>query len=182
MPLPKLLFTILMLLCFYTPGIAQQTDPADLPKDTAVAAFATTSNTLDSVTVTAFNLQSRWQDAPVAMSVITPAQLQLLNNVSLVPVLNTCTGCTNGGALAGQLPLIYTRQPVALAFWRTQCKSVLERYPAFGCRRQYLFAVGRHQPGAIAGDHQRTCEQLVWCQYRRCGYFAFGQLCHAKNK
>ncbi len=61
-------------------------------EDTTVTAFSLTNHALDSVTVTAFNLQSRWQDAPVAMAVVTPRQLQLLNNVSLVPVLNTVPG------------------------------------------------------------------------------------------
>ena len=46
----------------------------------------------NNVTVTAFNLQSKWQDAPVAVAVINKAQLQLLNNISLVPILNTVPG------------------------------------------------------------------------------------------
>ncbi len=50
------------------------------------------TDSLNNVTVTAFNLQSKWQDAPVAVAVINKAQLQLLNNVSLVPILNTIPG------------------------------------------------------------------------------------------
>ena len=81
-----------LLLSFYNIALAQQKDAAPLHEDTTVTAFSLSNHALDSVTVTAFNLQSRWQDAPVAMSVITPRQLQLLNNVSLVPVLNTVPG------------------------------------------------------------------------------------------
>src|SRR5690349_482291 len=84
MPSQKLLLVIISL-SFYNLSIAQQTDT--IHTDTSLV-----NNMLDSVTVTAFNLQSGWQDAPVAMSVITPRQLQLLDNTSLVPVLNTVPG------------------------------------------------------------------------------------------
>ncbi len=49
-------------------------------------------NTLEDVTITAFSLQSRWEDAPAAVAVINRKQFQLLNNVSLVPVFNTIAG------------------------------------------------------------------------------------------
>jgi len=91
MSFQKLLF-ILIFLSFYNAIIAQQKDTTLLHEDTTVTAFSLTNHALDSVTVTAFNMQSRWEDAPVAMAVVTPRQLQLLNNVSLVPVLNTVPG------------------------------------------------------------------------------------------
>ena len=50
------------------------------------------ANSLQDVTVTAFSLQSKWQDAPAAIAVINQKQLQLLNNTSLVPILNTVAG------------------------------------------------------------------------------------------
>ncbi|TKK66412.1 TonB-dependent receptor [Ilyomonas limi] len=87
----KLLFVVLFF-PFYNWSIAQQKDTATVHEDTTVTAFSLASRTLDSVTVTAFNLQSSWQDAPAAIAVVTPQQLQLLNNVSLVPVLNTVPG------------------------------------------------------------------------------------------
>ncbi len=91
MPLRKILL-ICLSVSFYNVILAQQKDTTQLHEDTTVTAFSLANHALDSVTVTAFNLQSRWQDAPVAMSVVTPRQLQLLNNVSLVPVLNTVPG------------------------------------------------------------------------------------------
>src|SRR3954452_12953403 len=91
MPTLKILF-IAILLSFSNVILAQQQDTTLLQEDTSITAFSLANHALDSVTVTAFNLQSRWQDAPVAMSVVTPRQLQLLNNVSLVPVLNTVPG------------------------------------------------------------------------------------------
>ena len=68
---------------------AQTTDTANrsVQQDSA---FRT--NTLQDVKVSAFSLQSRWQDAPAAIAVINQNQLQLLNNVSLVPILNTVAG------------------------------------------------------------------------------------------
>src|SRR5207253_1560221 len=83
---------IVVFFSFYNCSIAQQKDTTVLHEDTTVTAFSLNNHALDSVTVTAFNLQSRWQDAPAAMSVITLRQLQLLNNTSLVPVLNTVPG------------------------------------------------------------------------------------------
>ena len=50
------------------------------------------SATLQDVTVTAFSMQSRWQQAPAAVSVINQKQLQLLSNTSLVPIFNTVAG------------------------------------------------------------------------------------------
>lgn len=50
------------------------------------------TDSLNNVMVTAFNLQSKWQDAPVAVAVINKSQLQLLNNISMVPILNTVPG------------------------------------------------------------------------------------------
>src|SRR4051794_23843602 len=91
MSLRSILFITIFLSC-YNVIIAQQKDSALLHEDTTVTAFSLANHALDSVTVTAFNLQRRWQDAPVAMAVVTPRQLQLLNNVSLVPVLNTVPG------------------------------------------------------------------------------------------
>ncbi len=67
---------------------AQNADTARL----SLNSDSTKTNTLHDVTVTAFSLQSRWQDAPAAVAVITQKQLQLLNNVSLVPVFNTVAG------------------------------------------------------------------------------------------
>src|SRR5690349_11599955 len=91
-----MLFRNILLIClfvsFYNVILAQQKDTTQVREDTTVTAFSLANHSLDSVTVTAFNLQRRWQDAPVAMSVITPRQLQLLNNTSLVPVLNTMPG------------------------------------------------------------------------------------------
>ncbi len=50
------------------------------------------STTLQEVTITAFSAQSRWQDAPAAIAVISNRQMQLLAPVSLVPVFNTVAG------------------------------------------------------------------------------------------
>jgi iron complex outermembrane receptor protein len=91
MPFSKILL-IFLFVSFNSIIFAQQKDTTKLHEDTTVTAFSLANHALDSVTVTAFNLQSRWQDAPVAMSVVTPRQLQLLNNTSLVPVLNTVPG------------------------------------------------------------------------------------------
>ncbi|HEY0299226.1 MAG TPA: TonB-dependent receptor, partial [Arachidicoccus sp.] len=49
-------------------------------------------HTLDSVRVTAFDLQTRREDAPAAISVVSKQQLQLLDNTSLVPIFNTIPG------------------------------------------------------------------------------------------
>src|SRR3954469_12432892 len=88
---PKILF-IIILLSFYNVILAQQQDTTLLQEDSTITAFSLANHALDSVTCTTFNLQSRWPAAPVAMAVVTPRQLQLLNNVSLVPVLNTVPG------------------------------------------------------------------------------------------
>ncbi len=77
---------LLQTVLLYSSVNAQNTDTASLSKDSIK------TNTLDNITVTAFSLQSKWQDAPAAVSVINQKQLQLLNNVSLVPVLNTIAG------------------------------------------------------------------------------------------
>lgn len=53
---------------------------------------ADSSFTLQGITVTAFSLQSRWQQAPAAVSVVTQKQLQLLGNTSLIPIFNTVAG------------------------------------------------------------------------------------------
>jgi iron complex outermembrane receptor protein len=83
---------IVFFFSFYCAGIAQQKDTEALHEDTIVTAFSLANHELDSVTVTAFSLQSRWQDAPAAVAVVTPKQLQLINNVSLVPGLNIVPG------------------------------------------------------------------------------------------
>lgn len=75
-----------MHLLFSFSSMAQNVETKGFVADT------TKKDTLENVTVTAFSLQSRWQDAPAAVSVINSKQLQLLNNVSLVPVLNTVAG------------------------------------------------------------------------------------------
>ena len=88
----KRLFFILILLqtflLFSFAVNAQNTDTAKLSarRDTAK------TNALEDVTVTAFSLQGKWQDAPAAIAVINQKQLQLLNNVSLVPIFNTIAG------------------------------------------------------------------------------------------
>ena len=79
-----LLFQVQLL--FFISAAAQKADTARL------SAHVAKKDTLENVTVTAFSLQSRWQDAPAAVAVINAKQLQLLNNVSLVPILNTITG------------------------------------------------------------------------------------------
>ncbi len=80
----------LLLIGFFFSNLcnAQDTDTARLSerKDSVKA------NKLDDVTVTAFSLQSKWQEAPAAIAVINQKQLQLLNNVSLVPIFNTVAG------------------------------------------------------------------------------------------
>ncbi len=68
-------------------SFAQTTD-SSLRVGNHDSAFAT----LQEVTITAFSLQSRWQQAPAAVSVINEKQLQLLSNTSLVPIFNTIAG------------------------------------------------------------------------------------------
>ncbi len=87
----KLFFILILLptfLLFVFATIAQKADTARLLS----TSDTTKTNTLEDVTVTAFSLQGKWQDAPAAISVINQKSLQLLNNVSLVPVFNTVAG------------------------------------------------------------------------------------------
>lgn len=51
-----------------------------------------TKDSLSEVTVTAFGLQKQWQFMPAAIALIDKKQLQLLNQPSLVPILNTVPG------------------------------------------------------------------------------------------
>ncbi len=77
----KLLF-LLSTILFYL-SVSAQTDSSKNLIDTA---------TLESVTVTAFGTQSKWEDAPAAVAVINQQQLQRFDNKTLVPVLNTIAG------------------------------------------------------------------------------------------
>lgn len=49
-------------------------------------------DSLSEVTVTAFGLKKQWQFMPAAIALINKKQLQLLNQSSLVPILNTVPG------------------------------------------------------------------------------------------
>lgn len=80
----KLSLIFLFFLLFALNSKAQQSDSA--------TAFNNDSTSLSNVTVTAFALQSKWKNAPAAIAVINKRDLQLLNNVSLVPVMNTVPG------------------------------------------------------------------------------------------
>ncbi|ANI89843.1 hypothetical protein A9P82_11425 [Arachidicoccus ginsenosidimutans] len=50
------------------------------------------THNLDTVQVTAFQLQTLREDAPAAIAVVSKQQLQLLDNTSLVPIFNTIPG------------------------------------------------------------------------------------------
>src|SRR6476620_4877254 len=128
MPLSKILF-IIIFLSFYNVILAQQKDSTILHEDTTVTAFSLTNHALDSVTVTAFNLQSRWQDAPVAMAVVTPRQLQLLNNVSLVPVLNTVPGVRMEERSPGSYRLSIRGSVLRSPFGERNVKIYLDEFP-----------------------------------------------------
>ncbi len=67
----------------YTSGLAQQIDTVAFLKDTAE---------LKEVSVTAFATNAKWKEVPAAISVISQQQLHVLDNASLVPVLNTVAG------------------------------------------------------------------------------------------
>ncbi|MDE1190683.1 MAG: TonB-dependent receptor plug domain-containing protein [Arachidicoccus sp.] len=54
--------------------------------------FTDSVHILDTVKVTAFDLQVHREDAPAAVSVINKQQLQLLDNTTLVPIFNTIPG------------------------------------------------------------------------------------------
>ncbi len=93
MPVSKRLSLLLLPALFSSIAIsAQHADTTS--RNPAIIHAATNTDTTDlgRVTVTAFSTQSRWQDVPAAVSVITQKQLQLLNVTSLVPILNTAPG------------------------------------------------------------------------------------------
>lgn len=80
----KRLYSFILFIIICSHLIAQQ-------KNTSTT-IINADSALKKVTVTAFSLQSKWQDAPAAVAVINKQQLQLLDNTSLVPILNTVAG------------------------------------------------------------------------------------------
>lgn len=80
--------SVFLLNCFLLPValLAQNSDSLSQQNNTD------SLSTLQGITVTAFSLQSRWQQAPAAVSVINQKQLQLLSSNSLVPIFNTVAG------------------------------------------------------------------------------------------
>ncbi len=81
-----LFFFFLLLVQFRV--FAQETDTSALQFSNDSAAV----NTLEEVSITAFSLQSRWQQIPAAIAVLGEKQLQLVSPVSMVPAFNTVAG------------------------------------------------------------------------------------------
>ncbi|MEX6687424.1 TonB-dependent receptor [Danxiaibacter flavus] len=67
----------------HSSAFGQQVDTVAFLKDT---------NELKEVSVSAFATNAKWKEVPAAISVINQQQLHVLDNASLVPVLNTVAG------------------------------------------------------------------------------------------
>ncbi|WP_153798845.1 TonB-dependent receptor [Foetidibacter luteolus] len=76
-------FLVIAFLLVKLTATAQQPDSLQFIQDSAV---------LDSITVTAFAVNTTWKEVPAAVAIINRQQLQRLDNVSLVPVMNTVAG------------------------------------------------------------------------------------------
>ena len=68
-------------------GAGAQTLPGSIATDTLHS-----TRVPDTVTVTAFNLHTRWKETPAAIAIIQQQSFERLGQVSLVPVLNTVAG------------------------------------------------------------------------------------------